>query len=186
MKNLFLYFSVIFLVLNFGCNSNKDISDSTSSKSSDVVEVVDEGDSVFLAKELTQRYIVPGVQSNLKSTCSYSVVLSGVLPDGCEITNVLVDSILIPILHLEIEGKRMKNTGLVLTGNYQDIGVYVARYIYHKSFPTDRRNKLEEVEYKLSGIVVPEGEMKLEIIRKGEEMVIDLGKITTLEKLYRP
>lgn len=177
-------FSLLTSILMFlsGCDHNKNIASSQENKtetiSSSELEIV----------EFTSQYVVPGIESNLRGTKKYQITINTNFKDSTQINSLLVDSIVIPINYLQVNGK-YKKSSTKLIGEYKGIVILVSRNIY-SSLESHQENVPKQINYELSGHKIKPSEGALVYttykIDAASKTIFPLGPLTKKENLYRP
>lgn len=159
------------LALLSSCSSSKN------GKSSEAEIVTAE------VKALTSQDSYPGVESNLKYTRNYHVEFSADIKEEINFTNLLVDSVKLPVYSLTVDGDVVRNEDYSMMGNFLSIAIQSPRHFYQSN---PRITMVEEQVYALSGQVIPEGKAILEYDHLGSLKYIELGGITKLKSEYHP
>ena len=134
-------------------------------------------------KTLTSQDSYPGVESNLKYTRNYRVEFSADIKEEINFTNLLVDSVKLPVYSLTVDGDVVRNEDYSMMGNFLSIAIQSPRHFYQSN---PRITMVEEQVYALSGQVIPEGKAILEYDHFGTLKYIELGDITKLKSEYHP
>ena len=132
--------------------------------------------------ELTQQDVFPGVYSNLKKSRTYNAVVSANFPEPVELKAILVDSVRLPIKLLSLNGEDQRQPYSGITGTFETCRMVTNRNFYQDTAP----KMLEEILPDLSGRVLKDGQVLLEIGRPNGDIYIDLGTLTTKDAMHAP
>ena len=132
--------------------------------------------------ELTQQDVFPGVYSNLKKSRTYNAVVSASFPEPGELKAMLVDSVRLPIKLLALNGEDQRQPYSGITGTFETCRMVTNRNFYQDTAP----KTLEEILPELSGRVLEDGQVLLEIGGPNGDIYIDLGTLTTKDAMHAP
>ncbi len=173
MKYLVIIQAIIILC---SCNSSKQTS-------TDIVEV-QEPKLELEIELLTQQDSYPGVHSNLRMVRNFKLELGGGITEKIVFTNLLIDSVKVPLASMKIGDEEWGKLGRVLEGNYTSIQFTASRNYYDNSATTEFI--MDPIIYELSGLELEKGIAKIEYLYSGEAFQYNLGAITKLDSQYHP
>jgi len=179
-KSFLVLLMAVFLVT--ACDRIKSV----SSKDVELQEAIASTEIELV--EFTQQFTVPGMESNLRGTQNYQIVLNANFKDSTIINYFYVDSIIIPINSILVDGKRWKANNFLI-GEYKNLTIFVSRNVY-SSRGSLSNNNLTETKYELSKDVLPNGHGVLVYTVFNELTSIKtrfpLGEYTKKDDIYRP
>ena len=131
-------------------------------------------------KKATMQKSVPGAYSNLRSTRTYKITLSGNMPLPTKFDSLLVEDVRIPIAALQVDEERSTTT-LDASGEVDKLILTAQRQFYNDEGP----EVVEEIEYAKSGLSLEQGGV-LKYRSGGQHYSLKIDKFEELEQQNNP
>ncbi|MFZ6053001.1 LPS-assembly lipoprotein LptE [Halocola ammonii] len=131
-------------------------------------------------KKATMQKSIPGAYSNLRSTRTYKITLSGNMPLPTKFDSLLVEDVRLPIAALQI-GEGRSTTTLDASGEVDKLVLTAQRQFYNDEGP----EVVEEIEYAKSGLSLEQGGV-LKYRSGGQHYTLEIDKFEELEQQNNP
>lgn len=137
----------------------------------------------LIIKSLTSQSFVPGMESNLRKTMRYECEMSGDFNLQISLTNLIVDSVKVPMASIYVDGQNQNRYPIIRQGRRDSIKIMANRLIFNRN---SQNQMIPEVILEGHDYEVPEGEALMEYSIGEEIFTMPLGPISIKETVYNP
>ncbi|MEZ7886817.1 MAG: hypothetical protein QMB45_09880 [Flavobacteriales bacterium] len=172
---------LLFVFILSNCGNQPDLIEVQSSADLEMINEYQDKETNFKNVILSSRTSIPGVHSNLRGTRKYEVSMGLELASAIEFKRLMVDSVVIPLAALMINGE--KKSGFLLGESSEYVNISAYRRIYNKD--ADVPQVHEPVVYESSGFRLSKGAV-LEYTKEGKPYYLEIEEMKIMPKIYAP
>lgn len=172
---------LLFVFILGNCGSQPDLVEVHSSAAIEIISEYQDKETNFKNVIFSSRTSIPGVHSNLRGTRKYELSMGVGLASSIEFKRLMVDSVVIPLAVLRINGE--KKPGFLL----KESSEFVSISAYRRMYGTDANvpQVHEPVVYESSGLRLSKGAV-LEYTKDGMPYYLEIEEIKIMPKIYAP
>tara|TARA_B100000768_G_scaffold58711_1_gene56783 strand:- start:7646 stop:8191 length:546 start_codon:yes stop_codon:yes gene_type:complete len=172
---------LLFVFILSNCGNQPDLAEVQSSADLELTNEYQDKKINFKNVVLSSRTSIPGVHSNLRGTRKYEISMGLELASAVEFKRLMVDSVVIPLAALMINGEKKSGFLLRESSDYVNISAYRRIYVTANNVPEVH----EPVVYESSGLRLSKGAV-LEYTKDGNPYYLEIEEIKIMPKIYAP
>ncbi|MEJ6681096.1 MAG: hypothetical protein QNL21_03280 [Flavobacteriales bacterium] len=172
---------LLFMFTLSNCGNQPELIEVPSSAVLEIINEYQDKETNFKNVVLSSRTTIPGVHSNLRGTRKYELIMSLELSSVIEFKRLMLDSVVIPLSVLMINGE--KKPGFILEESSEFVNISAYRRIFSTDVNVSQFHELRV--YESSGLRLSKGAI-LEYTKDGKPYYLEIEEIKIMPKIYAP